>query len=169
MNRSLFQTRRGFTLVELLVVMFIIGMLATIVTVSSSASRAQGRDSQRKSDLQSVAAALELYRATNKRYPDIQAAEGSWDQLKPLLYPTYISLWPTDPKDTGDFRYEYTSNRAQLGPPGSMFMVQVPLENSNEKLTAPDASESDASASTFFVTGTYRSSAGQVVYRVSGR
>lgn len=161
--------QRGFTLVELLVVMFIIGMLATIVTVSSTASRAQARDAQRKADLQTVASALELYRATNKRYPDIQVAGESWNQLKAVLHPTYISRWPVDPKSGGESGYTYASNLPSLGPIGTMYMVEAKLENEAEAVTAPEIVESNNGSSQFFITGVYRSSAGQAVYRVAGR
>ncbi|HEY6022478.1 MAG TPA: type II secretion system protein [Candidatus Paceibacterota bacterium] len=46
--------RRGFTLVELLVVVAIIGILASIVIVNVSGSRAQARDAKRVEDLQSI-------------------------------------------------------------------------------------------------------------------
>ena len=167
--RKDFSRQRGFTLVELLVVMFIIGMLATIVTVSSTASRAQVRDSQRKADLNAVASALELYRATNKRYPDIRVASGSWDQLKVLLHPLYISRWPVDPKSGGEYQYEYMSNLPTLGSAGAMYIVEGVLESDTEPLTAPEIIETDNGAINFFITGVYRSTSGRVTYRVAGR
>ena len=52
---------RGFTLVEVLVVVVIIAILATIVTLGLNGYMAQGRDSQRSSDLTTVSEALEKY------------------------------------------------------------------------------------------------------------
>lgn len=165
--------QRGFTLVELLVVVFIIGILATVVTVSSTASRAQARDTQRKSDLSNVAAALEIYRATNKRYPDIQSRSGSWANLKTVLFPDYINPWPTDPKDSTAHQYTYISNDPSLGPVGKFFALDVALENKEEKVTSTETIESGNTQSATFLTGTFLSTIGDtngfVIYRVAGR
>ena len=60
---------RGFTLVEVLVVVVIIAILATIVTLGLNGYMAQGRDSQRSSDLTTVSEALEKYYDMNGEYP----------------------------------------------------------------------------------------------------
>lgn len=67
MNNSL---KNGFTLVELLIVMVILGILTTIVASSFSSSQEKARDTRRKSDLQSIAKALELYYNDYGEYPD---------------------------------------------------------------------------------------------------
>ena len=56
----------GFTLPELLVVMSIIGTLATVGTVSYSSARASARDVKRVSDLKQVQTSLELYFENNR-------------------------------------------------------------------------------------------------------
>lgn len=162
---------RGFTLIELLVVISIIGILATVVTVSSSSARSAARDAARKADSQNVAGALEIYRATNKKYPDIQNRTGSWNQLKAVLVPDYINAWPVDPKNDTTFTYSYVSNAASLGTPGTMFALDAVLENKDEKttLTAAEVTESGNAASNVFVTGSFASSVGKVKTRVSGR
>ena len=60
---------RGFTLVELLIVMVILGILATIVAGSFMSSQEKARDTRRKSDLQSVAKAIEVYFNDKGQYP----------------------------------------------------------------------------------------------------
>lgn len=45
---------KGFTLIEVLVVIAVVGILASIVLVSVSGSRARGRDGRRVSDLQAI-------------------------------------------------------------------------------------------------------------------
>jgi len=66
---------QGFTLIELLVVIAIIALLSSVVLAAFSGASSRGRDAKRIADLQSVAAALELYYQDNNSYP--AAASGS--------------------------------------------------------------------------------------------
>lgn len=59
----------GFTLLEILVVMVIIGILATIGLRSFSSSQVKARDARRKSDLHNIASALEVYFNDKRQYP----------------------------------------------------------------------------------------------------
>lgn len=61
--------RKGFTLIEILIVVAIIAILASIVLVGLGPTQALGRDSRRLSDLQEVQNALELYYNANGYYP----------------------------------------------------------------------------------------------------
>ena len=58
----------GFTLVELLVVISIFGILASIGLVSFESSQARSRDAQRKSDLKEIGSALELFYSDYGQY-----------------------------------------------------------------------------------------------------
>lgn len=53
--------KRAFTLIELLIVIAIIGILATIVSVNYPSYIKRARDTQRKSDLKQYQVALENY------------------------------------------------------------------------------------------------------------
>ena len=61
---------RAFTLFELLIVMAVIGILATISIFGLQGARQSARDATRKLDLQTIASGLELYKADCKSYPD---------------------------------------------------------------------------------------------------
>ena len=54
--------RAGFTIVELIIAIVVIGILATIVVVNYNAVQAKGRDTQRMSQLASISDAITSYR-----------------------------------------------------------------------------------------------------------
>ena len=60
---------KGFTLVELLMVIGIIGLLAAIAIAQFTSYRARAIDSQMKSDLKNAAVAMESYFAEKQSYP----------------------------------------------------------------------------------------------------
>ena len=65
---------KGFSLVELLVVVAIIGLLAAIAIPQFVSYRARAVDSQMKTDLKNAALAMDSYFAENKVYPTTIAA-----------------------------------------------------------------------------------------------
>lgn len=62
-------SRRGFTLMELLIVMVLLGILVALGTGSYASSIRRGRDNRRKSDLRNIATALESYYNDKGAYP----------------------------------------------------------------------------------------------------
>lgn len=65
MNR----TNTGFTIVELLIVIVIIGILAAIVIVAYNGITSQARESTARADLSNFHKKLELFKVDNGRYP----------------------------------------------------------------------------------------------------
>lgn len=64
---------QGFTLVELLIVVAIIGLLATIAVVGVGSARAKSRDTKRASDLTQIKKALDLSYEPGSGYPVVAA------------------------------------------------------------------------------------------------
>lgn len=61
---------RGFTLLEMVTVIFIIGVLSTIVVAGLQSSRQKARDDERVTDLATLQLALEMYyNACGRQYP----------------------------------------------------------------------------------------------------
>lgn len=67
MKRAVAQ--KGFTIVELLIVIVVIGILAAITIVAYNGIQQRARDSQRKTDIVALTKALELYYIDKGEYP----------------------------------------------------------------------------------------------------
>jgi len=61
--------KHGFTLIELMIVIVILGVLMTIGTFAFQSSAAKGRDARRKSDLEALSKALDMYNNDRGKYP----------------------------------------------------------------------------------------------------
>jgi len=86
---------RGFTLIEILVAISIVGILMGMALVSIEKTRAGGRDAKRKADLETIRSALELYKADCGQYPQALPTPGS--PLTGCPNNTYLSSVPADP------------------------------------------------------------------------
>lgn len=73
---KIFNSQKGFSLVELLVAATIIGLLAATGMVSYTSANRNARDAKRKTDLEQVRAAIELYRTEEGCYPGSSSACG---------------------------------------------------------------------------------------------
>jgi len=92
--------KTGFTLIELIVVIAIIGILSTIVMVSLNTARGKARDARRISDIRQLQLALQMYYDINGAYPT--TTEG----LVKLTTPTaYITAVPVDPQNSSAYSY----------------------------------------------------------------
>lgn len=105
--------KKGFTLLELLVVISIVAVLLAISASAFISARATSRDVKRKTDLEQLRGAVELFKADKGAYPN--STNGGQDSgnvssaLAILVSPTtYISKLPTDP-GVNNYYYQYIS------------------------------------------------------------
>jgi type II secretion system protein G len=83
---------RGFTIVELLIVIIVVGILASITVVSYNGSQARAEYARAQSDMKNIHDALIVYKAQNGSYPE---SDGGYDVpadtiLKEELVPNYL-------------------------------------------------------------------------------
>ena len=109
----------GFTLTELMVVLVIIGLLATVVIINVLPAADQANQTKVRADISTLESALEQYRLDNMSYPrseqGLQAlVTPPSDLTQPQRYRSggYIRRLPTDPWGNA---YQYTQPGAQSG------------------------------------------------------
>lgn len=109
--------RKGFTVVELLIVISIIGILAAVVLANLSGSTKRGRDAERQADLRNLQNAVEAYKQKNGKYPDM-GTDGNSDTWASEnesggeyivgLAPAFITSLPRDAAKGSSLGYAYT-------------------------------------------------------------
>ncbi|MES2966249.1 MAG: prepilin-type N-terminal cleavage/methylation domain-containing protein [Patescibacteria group bacterium] len=127
---------KGFTLVELMVAISIIGILSSIVYANFGEARKSSRDDIRKTSLKELQLAIEFYKAQNDRYPaaGCGVAAGSYAEASASctdyitgLVPDYIPALPRDPN---------SENTAGQG-----FMYRTDASGDDYKLMVKDSVE----------------------------
>ena len=101
-NASLHALRRGFTLIELMVVLVIIGVLAALIVPNVLDRTDDARATAAKADINNLVQALKLYKLDNQRFP---SAEQGLEALvnKPTAgnvppnWRRYLDKLPADP------------------------------------------------------------------------
>lgn len=96
--------QRGFTLIEIMVVVVILGVLAALVVPKVMSRPDEARLVAAKQDIQALAQALKLYRLDNQRYPSTEQGLQALVQ-KPTSAPMppnwksggYLERLPKDP------------------------------------------------------------------------
>jgi type II secretion system protein G len=85
--------KKGFTLIELMIVIAIIAILAAILVPNFLRARAQGQYTACQSNLKNIGTALEMYSVDNGgRYPNATQVTTNL-----IFTPTYLSKFPDCP------------------------------------------------------------------------
>lgn len=86
---------KGFSLVELLVVITIIAILSVAAYSAVGGQTVKAKNSRRLQDISTIQSALEMYYVKNGEYPDLLSK----------LDKNYLSAMPKDPKTKADYKY----------------------------------------------------------------
>jgi general secretion pathway protein G len=130
--------QKGFTLIEILIVVAIIAILASVVLVGLGPTQQKGRDARRLSDLREIQNGLELYYNANGSYPDGNSTQEPVSTMYSNNASQFTSAgisqaFPGDPTGSGNFQYEYYSN-------GTSYAIGDCLEGTNPPAYQPPTS-----------------------------
>lgn len=109
------QSRQGFTLIELVIVVSILAILAGVMIPKLAGRAAKARDARRLADIRAVTTAIQAFYADHGSYPDFNENEatGGWDVsfdgnfINELTNKGYLTEFPTDPINDEKFHYRY--------------------------------------------------------------
>ncbi|QQS22452.1 prepilin-type N-terminal cleavage/methylation domain-containing protein [Candidatus Saccharibacteria bacterium] len=179
------KSRTGFTIIELVVVVIVVSILATIVVVSYNGSQARARDARRRTDVANIVKALELYYNDNGSYPTTSGStamtinwfssnDASWSTFNTaLVNSNAITSLPVDPLNvpssgaantgvsfgTGNYSYALYVNKLNYcgSAPGQMYLLLYRLESEQAQPTFTDGSCASNELGSGYGTAYYRS------------
>ncbi len=127
------KSKIGLTLVELLIVITIIGLLASVFGINVNKWRARARDSQRVADIRTIQQGLAFYFFRSDysgSYPAYDIYITGLDDLSQDLKANgAMSTIPVDPVNEGNFRYHYCSlQTCTTQPDGVTYYLEYWLE-----------------------------------------
>lgn len=128
--------QKGFTLIEMLVVIAIIGILATILTPTLTRARERAKRAKCMSNLKQIGYLIAMYETDKEKYPaDIN--ELITEMEKEGAIDKRIFQCPSDPEQAGAFDYEIPGN-ANFADPESDSLVHrgnIDTEYHKKKIT----------------------------------
>ncbi|MDP3900527.1 MAG: prepilin-type N-terminal cleavage/methylation domain-containing protein [bacterium] len=144
--KQIFKNKSGFTLVELLVVVAIIGMLSSLATVSLNSARTKARDSKRFADVRQLQLAVELCFQEGGSYPLLGAMGtlpldyecGPLETLPALS--SFLGIQPLDPSTYQPYSYcsldESNIAAGCTDSAGTSYQIEFTLEDGSGTLPA---------------------------------
>lgn len=128
--KSLVQKRleKGFTLVEVIIVIGIVAVLTVIIFPSVSNIRAKNRDTERVADISALQLALSLYYNKNGSYPD---ASAGLDAVSPAYTPEDSKVGP---ENADEYIYVPLTRSTENTPKCSYYHLGVKLELPNTQI-----------------------------------
>ncbi len=106
--------KNGFSLIELLVVISIIGVLTAVLMMNLVGARERARDSQKIQDLNNLKSALRMYYNDNQSYPPTATGKSI---IVGIGFTGYAA-------GLGDTSFEYTQRNG-----GDGFLITIGLES----------------------------------------
>lgn len=106
--RKIMKNDKGFTLIELMVVVVILGVLAAVAIPQFAGKSDTAKENAAKADLKTITNALEMYYFDNEDYPD-QTTLGNLSGIDSDLVPGYLKKLPVDPWGN-QYQYQHTNN-----------------------------------------------------------
>jgi len=119
-------SERGFTLIELMIVVAIIAILAGILIPNFINARAQAQTAACESNLRQIATSLELYYADNQQYPNAPSFTNVTPSLLTSNGVTYLANIPKDPSALDQTKDYQVQTPSQSGSAPAMYTIVCP-------------------------------------------
>lgn len=137
------KNKKGFTIVELLVVISIMGFVSTLAITSLNSARMRARDAKRSADIRQIEKAVQLYHDKYGTYPQPCQGYNTWSGHGAnfgncntnyiLNIGEFLSLLPIDPSDnSGNNGYIYRATTT----PAQDFKIMAHMKVESTVITA---------------------------------
>ena len=124
------KTKKGFSLIELIIVISLLAILTTIGFSSYRNQTRNARDTRRKADMESIRVALEFFKSNNEYYPN---------NLTLLVTQNYMQSIPIPPTPPVGGSYLYTPSPAGCTATSTCttYSLRVTLESGGTLVLTP--------------------------------